>query len=315
MKIVEHSLLDYIGKTPLIELNFGTKSQLLAKLEFLNPGGSIKDRSALYMIEEAEQTGKLKPGGTIVEATSGNQGIALAMIGRIKGYRVIITLPDRTAKEKISMIRAYGAEVHICPNTDSHLNPKGYHAKAEELLEKISGGFMPNQYFNPLNAEAHYHSTGPEIWEETDGNITHFIAGAGTCGTISGVGRYLKYKNSTIKIIGVDAENSFYSSKNPKKYNVEGIGIDVESDVFDKSVVDEIIPISDKNAFTMTKKLAQEGGLLVGVSSGAVMHVALEYEKKLSKDNVIVVILADSGRSYLSKVFTDQKSIPLTDEK
>ncbi len=292
-----------IGNTPLMKLEFGTKPTMLAKLEMLNPGGSIKDRCALYMIEDAEQKGLLKPGGTIVEASSGNQGIALSMIGKIKGYRVIITVPDRTAPEKVAVLRAYGAEVHICPNTDSHEDPRNYHTLAVHLSKTIPGAYMPNQYFNKSNPRAHYSTTGPEIWEQTNGMITHFVAGAGSCGTMSGVGRYLKEKNPNIKIIGVDAATSMYSSKEPKAYNVEGLGIDVISDTFDQQAVDEIIPITDDNAFAMTRRLATEHGLLVGISSGAVMHVALEYAKKLKQSDLMVVIFADSGRNYLSKVF------------
>lgn len=293
----------------MVELDLGVAPTVLAKLEFLNPGGSLKDRSALFMIEDAEKKGLLKPGGTIVEATSGNQGIALAMIGALKGYRVIITTPDRTATEKLAMLRAYGAEVHVCPNTDSHLDPRGYHAMAERFVEEIDGAFMPDQYFNPLNAQAHYYSMGPDVWEQSQEKITHFIAGAGTCGTISGAGRFLKEKNSNIKVIGVDAATSFYSSDSPKAYNVEGLGIDVESDVFDKNVIDTIIPITDEDAFASTRALAKQG-LLVGISSGAVVHVARQYAKTLSKDNVIVILLADSGRSYLSKVFASQHIEP-----
>ncbi|MFA6263263.1 MAG: cysteine synthase family protein [Candidatus Babeliales bacterium] len=298
------TILQMIGNTPLMRLEFGTNPTLLAKLEMLNPGGSIKDRSALFMVEEAERTGKLMPGGTIVEASSGNQGIALAMIGKVKGYRVIITVPDRTAHEKVAALRAYGAEVHVCPNTDSHDDPRNYHTLAERMAHTIPGAHMPNQYFNKANPKAHYTTTGPEIWQQTEGTITHFICGAGSCGTISGVGRYLKEQNSNVKIIGVDAATSMYSSKEPKAYNVEGLGIDVISDTFDQAVIDEIIPISDDNAFAMTQKLATQHGILVGISSGAVMHVALEYTKKLSTHDVVVVIFADSGRNYLSKVFT-----------
>jgi cystathionine beta-synthase len=296
------SLIELIGKTPLARLDFGTKPTLLAKCEFMNPGGSVKDRCALYMIEEAERTGKLKPGGTIIEATSGNQGIAIAMIGKIKGYRVIITVPDRTAVEKIAILRAYGAEVHICPNTDSHDDPRNYHTLAVSMTNAIPGSFMPNQYFNPSNPRAHYSTTGPEIWEQTNGTVTHFIAGAGSVGTISGVGRYLKEQNPAVKIIGVDAATSFYSSPTPKAYNVEGLGIDVISDTFDQKAIDQIIPISDQDAFNKTRELAKQG-FLVGISSGAVMHVALEYCKNLTEDDVVVVILADSGRAYLNKVF------------
>ena len=297
------TILQMIGNTPLMELNFGTRPKLLAKLEMNNPGGSIKDRCALYMIEDAEKTGKLKPGGTIVEASSGNQGIALAMIGVVKGYRVIITVPDRTSKEKVAVLRAYGAEVIVCPNTDSHEDPHNYHAKALHLAKTIPGAYMPNQYFNKANPLAHYSTTGPEIWQQTNGSVTHCIVGAGSCGTMSGVGRYLKEQNPRITMIGVDAATSFYSSPTPKAYKVEGLGIDVISDTFDRSVVDHIIPISDDEAFAMTRTLAKRHGLLVGISSGAVMHVALEYAKKLDEKAVVVVIFADSGRNYLSKVF------------
>jgi len=297
------TLLQSIGNTPMVKLDFDVKPTFLAKLEYLNPGGSVKDRSALFMVEHAEQTGKLKAGGTIVEASSGNQGIALAMIGRIKGYRVIITVPDRTAIEKVAVLRAYGAEVHICPNTDTHDDPRNYHTLAEHLAHTIPGAYMPNQYYNALNAQAHYASTGPEIWQQTNGTVTHVVLAAGSCGTISGVGRYLKEQNPHVKIIGVDAATSFYSSKEPKAYQVEGFGIDVISETFDQKVVDQIITITDEEAFAMTRRLPKETGLLVGISGGAVMHVALEYVKKLTEKDVLVVILADSGRAYISKVF------------
>ncbi len=296
------TILELIGNTPLAKLELGTKPTLLAKLEFLNPGGSIKDRSALFMVKQAEKDGSLKPGGTIIEASSGNQGIALAMIGAIKGYKVIVTVPDRTSKEKIDVLRAYGAKVYVCPNTDTLDDPRGYHGKAEELHESIPGSFMPNQYFNKANSLAHYTTTGKEIWEQTNGTVTHVIVGAGSCGTISGVGRYLKEKNPQIKVIGVDAATSVYSSKNPKAYNAEGIGIDVISETFDQSVVDEIIPINDDDTFAMTRKLAKQG-LLVGLSSGAVIHAALEYCKNLTEEDIVVITIGDSGRAYLSKVF------------
>lgn len=298
------TLLECIGNTPLARLELDVKPLVLAKLDFANPGGSVKDRSALFMVQEAERDGRLKPGGTIVEASSGNQGIALAMIGAIKKYRVIITVPDRTAIEKIAVLRAYGAEVHICPNTDDIHDPRGYHGYAEHLAHTIPGAFMPNQYFNKSNPLAHYTTTGPEIWQQTHGTITHLIVGAGSCGTISGAGRYLKEQNKNVKIIGVDAATSAYSSKEPKAYLSEGIGIDVVTDTFAKEYIDEIIPITDIQAFTMTRRLAKEFGLLVGISSGAVMHIALEYAKNLKESDVMVVMLADSGRSYLSKVFS-----------
>lgn len=300
------TILEMIGNTPLMRLEFGTTPTLLAKLELLNPGGSVKDRCALYMIEEAEREGKLLPGGTIIEASSGNQGISLAMIGKVKGYKVIITVPDRTAPEKIAVLRAYGAEVYVCPNTDTHDDPRNYHTFAEHLTRITPGAYMPNQYFNKSNPRAHYSTTGPEIWQQTNGTVTHVITGAGSCGTISGIGRYLKEQNPNITIVGVDAATSMYSSPEPKAYNVEGLGIDVISDTFDQAVINQIIPITDADAFAMTKRLAMHHGLLVGISSGAVMHVALEYCKKLKPTDTVVIILADSGRNYLSKVFNDE---------
>ncbi len=308
------TLLQLIGNTPMIQLNVGATSTMLAKLEYLNPGGSIKDRSALFMIEEAERTGKLKPGGTIVEATSGNQGIALAMIGKIKGYQVIITCPDRVSQEKIATLRAYGAQVHICPNTDSHDDPRNYHTMAVNFANTIPGAFMPNQYFNKSNALAHYQTTGPEIWQQTNGTITHLFIAAGSCGTISGVGRYLKEQNPDVKIIGVDAATSFYSSKEPKAYRAEGFGIDVVSEVFDRSAFDEIATVTDDQAFDMTRALTTKYGIMGGLSSGAVMHIALEYSKNLKSTDVVVVIFADSGRAYLSKVFGEEALLKQTHE-
>jgi cystathionine beta-synthase len=297
------TILQTIGSTPLVRLELNTKPTLLAKLELLNPGGSVKDRCALFMIEEAERQGLLAPGGTVVEASSGNQGISLAMIGRMKGYRVIITTPSRTAAEKIAILRAYGAEVHICPNTDTHDDPQNYHAVACRLASSIAGAYMPNQYYNKANPKAHYLTTGPEIWQGTQGKITHFISGAGSCGTLSGVGRYLKEQNKDITIIGVDAATSAYSSQNPKAYNVEGLGIDMVTDTFDQEVVDAVLPITDDEAFEATRRLAKDHGLLVGISSGAVLHTALEYCKTLDSSATVVVIIADSGRNYLSKVY------------
>lgn len=297
------TMLDSIGNTPLIKIDFGIKPTLLAKLEFLNPGGSIKDRPALYMIQEAERNGMLRPGGTIIEASSGNQGIALAMIGAIKGYEVIITVPNRTSAEKVATLRAYGAKVFVCPDTDDLHDPNGYHAKAEELHNSIANSFMPNQYYNIQNPKAHYLTTGPEIWEQSHGKITHCFIGMGSCGTISGVGKYLKEKNQDIKIIGIDAKTSKLSMPDsPKAYRTEGIGVDVITDTLDMQVIDEIIPVSDDDVFAMTKNLAAKG-YLVGLSSGAVMHVALEYAKKLTANDTMLVIFADSGRAYLSKVF------------
>lgn len=306
-KFTYKNILGLIGNTPLAKLDFlntdfNINATVLAKLEYLNPGGSVKDRSALFMIEQAERDGLLKPGGTIIEASSGNQGIALAMIGSLKGYKVIITVPDRTSIEKVDTLRAYGATVYLCKNTDTLDDPEGYHTRAEILHEQTPNSFMPNQYYNKANSLAHYSTTGKEIWEQTNGTVTHVIVGAGSCGTISGVGKFLKEKNKDIKIIGVDAASSVYSSKNPKAYESEGIGIDVVTDTFDQSVVDEIIPVADENVFATTRFLA-EHGFLVGISSGAVMYAAFSYCKNLKETDVVVVVFGDSGRAYLSKVF------------
>lgn len=297
------SFLGAIGNTPLVKLDFDVKPTILAKMEHLNPGGSIKDRSALFMLQEAERTGKLRPGGTIIEASSGNQGIALAMIGAILGYKVIITAPDRTSSEKIATLQAYGAKVFVCPDTDNLHDPNGYHAKAKTLHEQTENSYMPNQYYNIENPKAHYLTTGPEIWEQSQGLLTHCFMSMGSCGTISGVGKYLKEKNKNIKIIGIDAMTSKLSMPDsPKAYKTEGMGVDVITDTLDRSVIDEIVPVSDDVTFSMTRDLAKKG-YLVGLSSGAVMHVALEHAKKLSASDTIVVIFADSGRAYLSKVF------------
>jgi len=297
------NFLGAIGNTPIVKLDIDVKPTILAKLEHLNPGGSTKDRASLFMIQEAERTGKLRPGGTIIEASSGNQGIALAMIGAIKGYKVIITVPDRTSAEKIATLQAYGAKVYVCPDTDDLHDPEGYHAKAESLHHQIENSYMPNQYYNVENSRAHYLTTGKEIWEQTGGNITHCFLAMGSCGTISGVGKYLKEQNPNIKIIGIDAMTSKLSMPEcPKTYRTEGMGVDVITDTLDMNVIDEIIPVNDEDVFESTRNLAKMG-YLVGLSSGAVMHVALERAKQLEATDTILVIFADSGRAYLSKVF------------
>lgn len=296
------NILSAIGNTPLVQVDFNSKPKLFAKLEYLNPGGSVKDRSALYMIEKAERDGILKPGGTIVDASSGNHGISVAMIGRIKGYKVIITVSKKISQEKLQTIKAYGAQVVMCPSTPFIEDPQSYHSTALRIHKSIPGSFMPNQYFNITNAAGHESSLGPEIWKETQGKITHFFAGAGTSGTISGVGRYLKKQNSNVKIIAIDSNNSWRATNgHPKPYAIEGIGIDFETPVFDKKVVDEIVPVSDENAFAMLKELASQKGFLVGPSSGAVAWAAKEYAKKLTENDLAVMIFGDSGRAYLSK--------------
>lgn len=301
---MQKGILEAIGNTPLVKMNFDSPAQIYAKLEYLNPGGSIKDRSALFLVEDAERRGILKPGGTIIDASSGNHGIALAMIGRIKGYRVIITVSEKVSKEKYQTIKAYGAEVIMCPATQFIEDPRSYHSVAMRLHKETSNSFMPDQYFNVINAVAHETWLGPEIWQQTEGNITHFFAGAGTGGTISGVGRFLKKQNPNIKILALDTANSYRSTKgNPKPYKIEGIGIDWDSPVLDKAYIDDYIAVTDDQAIGMLKHLAKNHGLLVGPSSGAVAYGVAEYAKHLTKNDVAVMIFGDSGRAYLSKDF------------
>jgi len=296
------NLLGAIGNTPLVQVNFKTNARVFAKLEYLNPGGSIKDRSALYMVEEAEKQGLLKPGGTIVEASSGNQGIALAMIGAVKRYKVIITVSEKISEEKLKTLKAYGAKVVICPATNFIDDPKSYHSQARIILGKTPRGFMPNQYFNLKNPEAHYNSLGPEIWQQTQGKITHLFAAAGTGGTVSGAGKFLKEQNPKIRVIAVDAASSFDATRgHPKPYKMEGIGIDFNTPCLDREILDEIIPVADDEAFVMMKIMARNRGLLVGTSSGAVAHAVNQYAEKFEDGDVAVMIFGDSGRAYLSK--------------
>lgn len=299
------TLLESIGNTPLIKIPFNTDATICAKLEYLNPGGSVKDRSAKYMIEQAEKSGQLKPGGTLVDASSGNQGIATAMIGAIKGYKVIISVSEKISEEKLKAIKAYGAQVVMCPATEFLEHPNSYHSTAVRIHHETPNSFMPDQYFNIQNAQAHYTLLGPELWEQTNGKITHYFACAGTGGTVSGAGRYLKEKNPKIKVLAVDSINSYRATNgNPKPYKIEGMGIDFDSEVLDHSVLDDILTVSDNDALAMLKNLAGNYGLLVGPSSGAVCHVVHEYAKKyMKKNDIAVMIFGDSGRAYLSKNF------------
>lgn len=297
-----NSLINAIGNTPLVKINFDIPGSLYAKLEYLNPGGSVKDRSAQHMIEVAEKTGLLKPGGTLIDASSGNQGIATAIIGAIKGYKVIITVSEKISKEKLQTIQAYGAETVMCPAVSFLDDPRSYHSQAHALHKATPNSFMPNQYYNKENARAHYLSLGKEIWEQTDGNITHFIACAGTGGTVSGAGKYLKEQNPNVKVIAVDSVNSWNSTKgNPKPYKIEGMGIDFDTPVLDRPILDEIVTVTDEEALGMLKVLARKHGLLGGPSSGAAAFAAERYCKDLPKDAYAVVIFGDSGRAYLSK--------------
>lgn len=298
------SLLHAIGHTPLVKIDLKAPCSIYAKLEYLNPGGSVKDRSSLYMIEEAERLGLLKPGGTLIDASSGNQGIATAMIGAIKGYKVIITFPEKNSKEKLETLKAYGAEVVICPPTSFLEDPNSYHSTALRIHKETPNSFMPNQYFNLSNAQAHYHSLAPEIWKQTEGKITHFIAAAGTGGTISGVGKFLKEQNKNIKVIAVDSNNSYRTTKgNPKPYKLEGIGVDFDSPVLNYDVIDDFFLAPDDNSIDMLKTLAKKHGILTGPSSGAVAYAAQEYCKQLQSNDLAVIIFGDSGRAYLTKNF------------
>lgn len=304
-----NTILETVGNTPMVKINkiaAGLKPLVLAKVEAFNPGGSVKDRPALKMIEAAEREGLLQPGGTIIEPTSGNTGCGLAQIAAVKGYRCILVCPDKVAPEKITLLKAYGAEVVMVPTSAAAASPESYYSVANKLTQEIPGAFQPNQFANPNNPEAHIGSTGPEIWEATDGKLTHFVAGVGTGGTISGIARYLKSKNPKIKIIGVDPEGSIYSGDMPGSYKVEGIGEDFIPRNVDLKVIDDIIRVSDKDSFVMARRLAREEGLLVGGSSGTAMHAALQVAQQLTENDVMVVLMPDGGRGYLSKMFSDE---------
>jgi len=283
----------------------GVKPAILAKLEQLNPGGSVKDRIALTMIEDAERSGLLRPGGTIIEPTSGNTGHGLAMVAAIKGYNMIFVMPDKMSAEKISLLRAYGADVVVCPTNVERESPQSYYAVAERLSHEIPGAFQPNQYFNERNPEAHYRTTGPEIWEQTEGRVDVFVAGMGTGGTISGVARYLKERKPSIQIVGADPEGSIYSGP-VHPYKVEGVGEDFMPGTMDIKLVDQVVQVNDKQSFVAARRLAREEGILVGGSSGMALHAALEVARDRGPDDVIVVLFPDTGRNYLSKFFNDE---------
>ncbi len=315
MKYYEN-ILGIVGNTPLVKLNKITKdvnATILAKLEFMNPGGSVKDRMAVYMVEKAVKNGLLKPGGTIVEATSGNTGIGLAMYAAVKGFKAIFTIPDKMSQEKINLLKAFGAEVIVCPTAVPPDSPESYYEVAKKIHRETPNSYFVNQYHNEDNVEAHYMTTGPEIWEQTGGKIDYFVAGAGTGGTISGAGKFLKEKNPDIKIIAVDPVGSVYHDWfkykrliEPKVYMVEGIGEDMLCETMHFEVIDDIIQVNDEEAFFMTRRLAREEGILAGGSSGAAVYAALKISKDLPKDKVVVVILPDTGRNYISKIFNDE---------
>jgi cystathionine beta-synthase len=303
------SALDAVGRTPLVRLRRvvdDAKCLVLAKVEYVNPGGSVKDRPAVAMLLEAEAQGFLKPGATIVEATSGNTGTGLAMAAAIRGYRCILVMPDKMSKEKIDLLRAYGAEVVVTPTNVASDSAESYYNVAQRLVAEIPGAFMPNQWHNHFNPEAHYRTTGPEIWEQTAGRITHFVSGIGTGGTISGTARYLKERNPRIHVVGADPEGSIYSGDTPKSYAVEGIGMSYLPETVDLKVIDEMERVSDRESFLMTRRIVREEGLLVGGSSGTAAVAAVKLAKTLPEDAVLVVVFPDSGRGYMSKIFNDE---------
>ncbi len=304
------SLVDLIGNTPLVRLNSvtaGLAPTVLAKVEYFNPGGSVKDRIARRMIDAAEQSGQLQPGGTIVEPTSGNTGVGLAIIAQQRGYHCIFVCPDKVSGDKVNTLRAYGAEVVVCPTAVAPADPRSYYSVSDRLARETPGGWKPDQYANPNNPLSHYETTGPEIWEQTDGLITHFVAGVGTGGTISGAGRYLKEKSGgSVRIVGADPEGSVYSGGSGRPYLVEGVGEDFWPATYDPDICDEIVPVSDGDSFAMTRRLAREEGMLVGGSCGMAAEAALRVAARLGPDDLVVVLLPDGGRGYLSKIFSDK---------
>ncbi|MEV4344427.1 cystathionine beta-synthase [Actinoplanes sp. NPDC049596] len=301
------NVVDIIGDTPLVKLNKvteGIAATVLAKVEYFNPGGSVKDRIALRMVLDAEEAGLLKPGGTIVEPTSGNTGVGLALVAQRRGYKCVFVCPDKVSEDKRNVLKAYGAEVVVCPTAVAPEDPRSYYNVSDRLSREIPGAWKPDQYSNQANPRSHYEQTGPELWKQTDGRITHFVAGVGTGGTITGVGRYLK-EQGPVKVIGADPEGSVYSGGTGRPYLVEGVGEDFWPTTYDRSLADGIIEVSDSDSFEMTRRLAREEGLLVGGSCGMAVVAALEVARKAGPDDVIVVLLPDGGRGYLSKIFND----------
>jgi cystathionine beta-synthase len=305
---MQETILQSVGHTPLVRLRRvveGLKSAVYAKVESMNPGGSVKDRVAVSMVADAERRGWLRPGGTIIEATAGNTGAGLALVAAVKGYRCIFVLPDKMSAEKIGLLKAYGAEVVITPTNVPPDSPDSYNGVADRLAREIPGAWRPNQFANLANPDAHFRTTGMEIWEQTEGRITVFVAGCGTGGTISGVGRYLKEQNPDVKIIGADPEGSVLSGDAPHPWKVEGIGEDFVPKTLNSQVVDDWVRVSDAESFYTARALARREGLLVGGSSGTAVAAALRYARRLTGDQIVVALCADTGRNYMSKFFDD----------
>jgi cystathionine beta-synthase len=307
------SVIDLVGGTPLVRLSHVTQHLgpdaplVLAKVEYLNPGGSVKDRIAVRMVDAAEEAGLLAPGGTIVEPTSGNTGVGLALVAQQRGYRCVFVCPDKVGIDKINVLRAYGAEVVVCPTAVDPADPRSYYSVSDRLARETPGGWKPDQYSNPANPRSHYETTGPEIWAQTDGRVTHFVTGVGTGGTITGIGRYLKEaSDGRVRVVGVDPEGSVYSGGTGRPYLVEGVGEDFWPATYDRGIADEIVPVSDGDSFAMTRRLAREEGLLVGGSCGMATVGALRVAERCGPDDVVVVLLPDGGRGYLGKIYNDR---------
>ncbi len=302
------SILQSVGRTPLVKLRRlaeGLAPTICAKVEAINPGGSTKDRVAVAMIADAEKRGALRPGGTIIEATAGNTGVGLAMVAAVKGYRCIFVLPDKMSSEKIALLKAYGAEVVITPTSVPPDAPESYNGVADRLAREIPGAWRPNQFTNLSNPEVHYRTTGPEIWEQTEGKITHVVGGVGTGGTVSGVGKYLKERNPDVKVIGADPEGSVLSGGSPKGWKVEGIGEDFVPKTFNSQLVDDWVRVSDAESFHVAREMARREGILCGGSCGTALAAGLRYARRLTKDDLMVIICPDTGRNYMSKMYDD----------
>ena len=311
-----NNILEAVGRTPLVRLNRinkDLKPQMYVKAEFMNPGGSVKDRIGITMIDDAEKRGLLKPGGTIIEGTSGNTGMGLALVAAVRGYKCVFTTTDKQSKEKVDLLKALGAEVIVCPTAVEPEDPRSYYSVAKKLAREIPNSYYPNQYDNPMNPEAHYQTTGPEIWEDSEGKITHFVCGLGTGGTISGAGKYLKEKNPAIKIVGVDPYGSLYydfvktgTTIKAKTYVVEGIGEDFFPTTMHLKILDDIIQVNDEECFVVARRLAKLEGLFTGGSGGGCMSGALRLAKNLGSSDFVVALLPDTGMRYLSKVYNDE---------